>query len=229
MKVLMVEDNPEIIEIVAQIMKIRWPEVQLISTFLGKEGVELVKKELPGIVILDLGLPDIDGFQVLRQIRSFSDVPVIILTVRGGEEDKIRGLEEGADDNMVKPFSPGELVARLQALLRRSPMTKTAAEVADKPSVRGRLTIDFNSQKVSVSGKLLKLGPREYDLLYMLVTNAGKVLSNEMLLEEVFPEHGTDTKFLEVYINKLREKLEEDPDNPTMIISEGGVGYKFAD
>jgi len=108
-------------------------------------------------------------------------------------------------------------------------MTKTTAKVADRLSIRGRLTIDFNSQKVSVSGKLLKLGPREYDLLYMLVTNTGKVFSNEMLLEEVFPEHGTDTKFLEVYINKLREKLEEDPDNPTMIINDGGVGYKFAD
>ena len=209
-------------------LELRWSDAELLHTHLGERGVELARTELPDLVLLDLGLPDIDGFEVLSQIRGFSDVPLVILTVRGEEKDRIKGLESGADDYMVKPFSPGELIARMKALLRRSPMTKTTAKVADKPSIRGRLTFDFNSQKVSVSGKLLKLGPREYDLLYMLVTNAGKVLSNEMLLEEVFPEHGTDTKFLEVYINKLREKLEEDPDNPTMIINEGGVGYKFA-
>lgn len=227
-KVLLIEDNLGIKDIVAITLEIRWSDAELLHANLGEVGVELARTELPDLIILDLGLPDIDGFEVLSRIRGFSDVPLVILTVRGEEIDRIRGLEAGADDYMVKPFSPGELVARLKALLRRSPMTKTTAEVADNPSIRGRLTIDFNSHKVSVSGRLLKLGPREYDLLYMLVTNAGKVLSNEMLLEEVFPEHRTDTKFLEVYINKLRGKLEEDPDNPTMIISEGEAGYKFA-
>jgi two-component system KDP operon response regulator KdpE len=130
---------------------------------------------------------------------------------------------------MVKPFSPGELIARMKALLRRGPAIKTTAKVADKSSIKGKLTIDVNNQKVSVNGKLLKLGPREYNLLYMLVTNAGKVLSNDILLSEVFPEHGADTKFLEVYINKLREKLEDSPNNPTMIIDEGGAGYKFVE
>jgi len=227
MKVLIVEDNLEIIEIVAQTLELRWPEVTLLSTSLGKEGVELVKKELPDIVILDLGLPDTDGFQVLRQIRAFSDVLVVILTVRGDEEDRVRGLEEGADDYMVKPFSPGELVARLKAFIRRREMTETTAGVADEPSIRGKLRIDFTNQRVSVGDRLLALSPREYDLLCHLVTNEGVVLSNEVLLKEVFPDQSGDIRFLDVYIRKLRERLGEEPDNPKMILNEGRTGYKF--
>jgi len=227
MKVLLIEDNPEIVEIVTLTLGLRWADVNLISTFFGEKGVELVKKELPDIVILDLGLPDIDGFEVLKQIRGFSDVPLVILTVRGEEMDKVKGLELGADDYILKPFSPGELIARLKALLRRSEMPETTAKVADKPSVRGQLRIDFTSQEVSVGDNLLKLGPREYELLHHLVTNKGKMVSNQELLEKVFPEHRADTQILEVYINKLRERLEEDPDNPKMILNEGRIGYKF--
>ena len=227
MKVLLIEDELEIIESVAIILQLRWPEVTLISTFFGGKGVELAEKELPDVIILDLGLPDTDGFQVLRQIRTFSDVPLVILTVRGEEMNKIKGLELGADDYIVKPFSPGEFVARLKALVRRSQVPDTTAKVTEKPSIRGKLRIDFASQEVSIGGRLLKISPREYDLLYMLVTNAGMVLSNQKLLEEVFPEHRDDTQFLDVYIKKLRERLEENPDSPEMILSEGGIGYKF--
>jgi len=227
MKVLIIEDDPEIIDVVALTLELKWSDVSLISTFLGEKGVELAKEELPDIIILDLGLPDITGFEVLKQIRAFSDVPLVILTVRGEEMDKVRGLELGADDYMVKPFSPGELLARLKALLRRGHMPEIKAKVAGKLFVRGRLRIDFTSREVSVGDKLVKLGPREYDLLYMLVTNAGVVLLNQKLLEEVFPEHKADTQFLDVYIKKLRERLEEDPDSPEMILSEGGIGYKF--
>lgn len=227
MKVLLIEDDPEIVDIVTLTLELRWPAVNLTSTFSGDKGVELARTELPNLIILDLGLPDTNGFEVLRQIRRFSDVPVVILTVRGEELDKIKGLELGADDYIVKPFSPGELLARMQALLRRSQMTETAAKTGNKPSIRGRLRIDFSSQEVSLGKKLVKLGPREYDLLYHLVTNEGRVLSNEMLLEKVFPEHGADIKFLKVYINRLRERLEEDPNNPRMILSEGEIGYKF--
>ncbi len=227
MKILIIEDNPEIIETISQTFQLRWPEVNLISTFLGKEGVELAKKELPDIVILDLGLPDIDGFQVLQQIRGFSDVLLVILTVRGEEEVRIRGLEEGADDYVVKPFSPGELVARLRALLRRSQIPETTAKVADESFISGNLRIDLASQSVFIDDKLLLISPREYELLYHLVSNKGMVLSNEVLMKEVFPEHRGDTRFLEVYIKKLREKLEANPDNPKMILKEGRAGYKF--
>ncbi len=230
MKVLLIEDNSEIVDIVTITLQLRWAEVTLISTFLGKEGVELAKTEQPDLIMLDLGLPDIDGFQVLRQIRDFSDVPVVILTVRGEEMDKIKGLELGADDYIIKPFSPGELLARMKALLRRSSMSKTTGNVEGKssvPSIKGKLRIDFTSGEVSIGDRLLKLGPREYELLHLLVTNEGVVLSKQALLKKVFPEHEGDTRFVDVYINKLREKLEENPEKPQMILKEGETGYKF--
>ena len=230
MKVLLIEDNSEIVDIVTITLQLRWAEVTLISTFLGNEGVELAKTEQPDLIMLDLGLPDIDGFQVLRQIRDFSDVPVVILTVRGEEMDKIKGLELGADDYIIKPFSPGELLARMKALLRRSSMSKTTGNVDGKssvPSIKGKLRIDFTSGEVSIGDRLLKLGPREYELLHLLVTNEGTVLSKQALLKKVFPEHEGDTRFVDVYINKLREKLGENPEKPQMILKEGETGYKF--
>ena len=230
MKVLLIEDNSEIVDIVTITLQLRWAEVTLISTFLGNEGVELAKTEQPDLIMLDLGLPDIDGFQVLRQIRDFSDVPVVILTVRGEEMDKIKGLELGADDYIIKPFSPGELLARMKALLRRSSMSKTTGNVDGKssvPSIKGKLRIDFTSGEVSIGDRLLKLGPREYELLHLLVTNEGAVLSKQALLKKVFPEHEGDNRFVDVYINKLREKLEENPEKPQMILNEGEIGYKF--
>jgi len=230
MKVLLIEDNSEIVDIVTITLQLRWAEVTLVSTFLGNEGVELAKTEQPDLIMLDLGLPDIDGFQVLRQIRDFSDVPVVILTVRGEEMDKIKGLELGADDYIIKPFSPGELLARMKALLRRSSMSKTTGNVDGKssvPSIKGKLRIDFTSGEVSIGDRLLKLGPREYELLHLLVTNEGAVLSKQALLKKVFPEHEGDNRFVDVYINKLREKLEENPEKPQMILNEGEIGYKF--
>ncbi len=230
MKVLLIEDNSEIVDIVTITLQLRWAEVTLISTFLGNEGVELAKTEQPDLIMLDLGLPDIDGFQVLRQIRDFSDVPVVILTVRGEEMDKIRGLELGADDYITKPFSPGELLARMKALLRRSSISKATGNVNDKssvPSIKGKLRIDFTSGEVSIGDRLLKLGPREYELLHLLVTNEGAGLSKQALLKKVFPEQEDDTRFVDVYINKLREKLEEKPERPQMILKEGETGYKF--
>ena len=230
MKVLLIEDNSEIVDIVTITLQLRWAEVTLISTFLGNEGVALARTEQPDLIMLDLGLPDIDGFQVLRQIRDFSDVPVVILTVRGEEMDKIKGLELGADDYITKPFSPGELLARMKALLRRSSMSKTTGNGDGKPSVpsiKGKLRIDFTSGEVSIGDRLLKLSPREYELLHLLVTNEGAVLSKQALLKKVFPEQESDTRFVDVYINKLREKLEENPGEPQMILKEGETGYKF--
>jgi len=231
MKVLLVEDTTEIVDIVSVTLKLRWPDIELISSSLGKEGIELARNELPDVVLLDLGLPDIDGFQVLRSIRDFSDeIPVVILTVRGEETDKIRGLELGADDYIVKPFSPGELLARLRALLRRSQVPQKSVEpetVVPTPSIKGSLRIDFTSQQVSIGDKLLKLGPREYDLLYHLVSSEGKVVSSQTLMELVFPENKEDFRFLDVYITKLREKLETNSDHPEIIVSEGDEGYKF--
>ena len=228
MKVLLIEDNPEILESVAMILELRWPEAGLITTFFGGRGVELVQKETPDIVILDLGLPDIDGFQVLRQIRSFSDVPLIIFTAKEAEVDRIKGLELGADDYIVKPFSTGEFLARVKAVLRRRKIPESAAGVAGKPYMRGELRADFTSMEVSVGSEVIKLSPGEYNLLYQLVTNEGRTLSNEALLEKASgPEHKADTEYLRVCIRRLKNVMEKEPGNPMMIHDEGGTGYKF--
>jgi len=228
MKVLIIEDDPQIIETVALILELRWPEASLISTFFGEKGVELVEKEPPDIVVLDLGLPDIDGFQVLRQIRNFSDVPVVILTVMGAEVDKIKGLELGADDYIVKPFSAGEFLARVKALLRRKEIQEKPVQVVGKPFIRGKFRVDFTSGEVSVGDKLLKLTPGEYRLLNHLVLNEGMSLSNETLLEEVWgPETKTDVEYLRLCVKGLKDKLESEAGNPTMILDEEGEGYKF--
>ncbi len=229
MKVLIIEDTTEIIDIVSVTLQLRWPEVELISCSLGKRGVELVEKEKPDVVLLDLGLPDIDGFQVLRAIREFSNVPVVILTVRGEETHKIRGLEFGADDYIVKPFSPGELLARLKAVIRRYELTEQVGKSGSRapvPTIRGTLRMDFTSQQVSVGDKLLRLGPREYELLHILVAADGKVVPDKTLLELVFPEDKEDPRFLELYMKKLMEELEIDPEKPDIIAREGD-GYKF--
>ena len=190
--------------------------------------MELVEKEPPDIVVLDLGLPDIDGFQVLRQIRNFSDVPVVILTVMGAEVDKIKGLELGADDYIVKPFSAGEFLARVKALLRRKEIQEKPVQVVGKPFIRGKFRVDFTSGEVSIGDKLLKLTPGEYRLLNHLVLNEGMSLSNETLLEEVWgPETKTDVEYLRLCVKGLKDKLESEAGNPTMILDEEGEGYKF--
>ncbi len=228
MKALIIEDNNEIIDTVAQILALRWPEASLISTTLGEAGVELAKKELPDLIILDLGLPDIDGFQVLRNIRSFSDVPVVILTVREEEINKVKGLELGADDYIVKPFSVGEFLARLKTALRRSQKPQTTAGVSEKPFIRGYVRIDFQSREVSIGGKSMKLSPSEFDLLYLLVTNEGQVMSKQILLEKVWgAEHAGNTEYVDVYIKSLKEMLMKEPGHPLMILDEGETGYKL--
>jgi two-component system KDP operon response regulator KdpE len=229
MRVLIIEDSADIIETVAITLELRWPEANLISTSHGKKGVELAKKQIPDVIILDLGLPDMDGFEVLRQIRSFSAVPLIILTARGDEGAKIKGLEMGADDYIVKPFSAGEFLARVKAALRHSQLPAKTTKVGEKSFIKGNLRIDFASREVSIDGKPISLTRGEYDLLHQLVTNEGKVLSSQMLLDKVWgPEHSTDTKYVKVYIESLRKSLKKAPGDPTMILNVGDTAYKFA-
>jgi len=226
MKLLIIEDNPEIIEAVSLCFELRWPEVKVVSTDKGETGVSLAESESPDLIILDLGLPDIDGFEVLRQVRLFSDTPVIILTVRGEELDKIKGLELGADDYVVKPFSHMELLARVKAVLRRSQMPELRGD--EKPFVHGKLKVDFSSREISVSGNQVKLTPIEYNLLYQMIRNEGRVLTHRFLLEKVWGEEYIDaTDYLKKYIQRLRQKLEDDSENPRLILTERGVGYKL--
>ena len=226
MKALIIEDAPDIVETISLCFELRWPEVKVIATPEGSKGLTLVETESPDVVILDLGLPDTDGLEVLKDIRSFSNVPIIIVTVRGEEMDKVRGLELGADDYITKPFSHMELLARIQAVLRRTHLAGFEAE--EKPFLSPGLTIDFASRTVTANGQIVNLTPTEYDLLRYLVLNEGTVLTHRALLEKVWGKEYTDApEYLKVYIQRLRNKLEADSSNPRLLISKRGVGYKF--
>jgi DNA-binding response OmpR family regulator len=194
----------------------------------GTQALEQLRDQLPDIVLLDVLMPDIDGFETLSLIREISTVPVIMLTARGDEDDRVRGLELGADDYITKPFSPRELVSRVRAVLRR---TEIPSPTSHAPiEVDNRLKIDFDRREVWVEGKLVKLRPTEFKLLYHLVQNAGWVVPHEQLLAKVWGyEYRDETHYLRLYINYLRQKLEKNPSDPQYILTERGVGYRFMD
>ncbi len=226
MRVVIIEDDPEIVEAVSLCFDLRWPDVEVFSANEGIAGLDIIEKETPDIAILDIGLPDIDGFEVCRRIRLFSDVPVVMLTVKDQEFDKVKGLELGADDYITKPFSHVELLARVKAVLRRSTMPQI--EEDQEPLTIGKIRIDFASHEVRVDGGEVKLTPTEYNLLQLLTRNAGRFMPHRILLERVWGADYVDsTDYLKVYIQRLRVKLQDDPQEPKLIISERGVGYKF--
>lgn len=227
MNVVTIEDDPEIVEAVSLCFDLRWPDVEVNAANEGIAGLNLIEQETPDIVILDIGLPDIDGYEVCRRIRLFSDVPVVMLTVKDQEFDKVKGLELGADDYITKPFSHVELLARVKAVLRRSTMPNL--EESSEPLAVGQLWIDFASREVRINGSEVKLTPTEYNLLQILARNAGRVMPHRTLLERVWgSEYIDSTDYLKVYIQRLRSKLNDDPQDPRLLISERGVGYKLA-
>ena len=226
MKVVVIDDSPEIIEVVSLCFQLRWSGTTLVSANEGAKGLELIGAENPDVVILDIGLPDMDGFQVLREIRLFSQVPVIMLTVRGEDTDIARCLEMGADDYMVKPFSHIELIARVQAVLRRVQGLSVITE--ERPFVSDKLSVDFASNEVIVNGKSVKLTSTESKLLHHLIRNEGRLLSHENLLTRVWGEAYRDARdLLRVHIQHLRQKLGNSAESPTIIVTEHGIGYKF--
>ena len=187
-----------------------------------------MRDRLPDLILLDVMMPDLDGFETLQLIREISTVPVIMLTAKGEEEDRVRGLELGADDYIAKPFSPREMVSRVKAVLRRT--ESPSAPVHERIQVDDRLTIDFDRREIFVDGKLVQLRPTEFKLLYHLVKNAGWVVPHDQLLAKVWGyEYREETHYLRLYINYLRQKLELDPSNPRYILTERGVGYRFID
>jgi two-component system KDP operon response regulator KdpE len=189
----------------------------------GQEALSGAATQKPDIIILDLGLPDIDGVEVTRLLRQWTQIPIIILSVRGSESDKIAALDAGADDYLTKPFGVGELLARLRAALRRT------AQTANEPVfTSGNLKVDLARRLVTVSGREVQLTPTEYGLLRVLVTHAGKVLTHRHLLHEVWgAEYGEEFHMLHVNISNLRRKIEPDPARPQFIITEPGVGYRL--
>jgi DNA-binding response OmpR family regulator len=225
-KILLVEDNADIQEATHLIFDLHWPEAKLTQAFTGTEGLSLMKSDSPDFVILDLGLPDIDGMKVLREIRSYSDVPVIILTVRSEEMDKVRGLELGADDFIVKPFTHQELLARIKVVMsgRKS---NTAGEIVGAPP-GSSVKVQISEGVVTKEDRPVKLTGTESSLLKYLAAHDGSILTDEDILRKIWGEEYTDcSEYLEAYIRRLREKLEDDPDHPEILFREEG-GYRFA-
>lgn len=225
MKVVVIDDSPDIIEVVSLCFQLRWSGTNILSAGDGNKGLELIEAESPDIVILDVGLPGIDGFQVLRDLRRFSQVPVIMLTVKGADTDVAKGLELGADDYITKPFSHIELVARTQAVLRRVRGTSASEE---QPFISGRLSVDFTSNEVRLNGKPVKLTSTEYRLLSHLIKNEGRLIPHDNLLSKVWGENYSNARdLLRVHIQHLRQKLGDSVESPSIIITEHGMGYKF--
>jgi DNA-binding response OmpR family regulator len=225
MKIVIIEDDKSIIDAINVAFEFRWPGTDVAAATRGKDGITLVKKEVPDVVILDINLPDISGFEVLKQIREFSAVPVIILTVRSDDEDVLKGLESGADDYIIKPFNYLTLLARVKTVLRRS--EKTFLDKGSHSSIISpRLKIDFVNQKVFADGLPVNLTPVEYRLLVLLVKNKDKVVTYQKIAEEVWSkEDFEDTENIRLYVRRLRKKLNDNP--PAMILNKHGAGYMF--
>jgi two-component system, OmpR family, KDP operon response regulator KdpE len=226
MRILVVDDEPDVVESVRLGFTLQWREVEVLGAGTGEAALDIVERQVPDIVLLDVGLPDKDGFAVLRELRAFSDVPVVMLTARDDAMDKVKGLELGADDYVTKPFNHLELMARVKAVLRRLELPAPASRAPSFSS--GELEVDFAKQEVRLRGERVELTPTEYKLLYHLVRNAGHVLQHGTLLAKVWGrEYIDEVDYIRVYIRRLREKLGDDPEHPRYIQTERRLGYRF--
>jgi DNA-binding response OmpR family regulator len=225
-RILIVEDEAPIAEGLAYNLKREGMDVLIASD--GEKGLSLARTSSPDLIILDLMLPGLGGMEFCRIVRRDSDVPIIMLTARGSELDRVVGLTAGADDYVTKPFSLPELVARIRAVLRR---TSEPARPKDVPNATiGRLMVDFEAHRVTVAGSPVDLSPREYDLLRAFLRNKGRVLTREALLEQVWGEDQyIDSRTVDVHVRWLRQKIEEDPSHPVLIQTVRGVGYRLGD
>lgn len=226
-RILVVDDEPRMIGFIR--MNLELEGYQVLEAHTGLEALEMIRTQLPDLVLLDVMMPQLDGFETLRMLREFSSIPVIMLTAKGEEDDKVYGLELGADDYVTKPFGSRELSSRVRAVLRRAEMPSASPDQAVL-RIDDRLSVDFNRREVIVSGEHIKLRPTEYRLLYHLIENAGWTVPHEQLLAKVWGyEYRDETHYVRLYVNYLREKIEEDPSNPKYILTERGVGYRFVD
>lgn len=224
--ILVVDDEERMVRFIR--LNLEHDGFQVVEAYRGMQALDVLRTRMPDLILLDVMLPDIDGFEVLKSIRENDTVPVIMLTAKGEEDDRVRGLELGADDYIPKPFSPRELVSRVKAVLRRT----DAAGVSSREliEVDDRLKVDFGRREVWVEGRLVKLRPTEYRLLYHLMQNAGWVMTFDQLLAKVWGyEYQDEPHYVRLYVNYLRQKLEKDPSQPRYILTERGVGYRFVD
>jgi two-component system KDP operon response regulator KdpE len=221
-RVLVVDDEPQIRRLLR--VSLRAQGYDLIEAGTGEQALTRTATEHPDLVILDLGLPDMDGQDVVRRLREWTRVPIIVLSVRDREKDKVQAFDEGADDYVTKPFGMSELMARIRAALRH----RIQAETKDPVYRAGNLVVDLGRRAVTVAGHEVKLTPKQYDLLRVLVAHAGKVLTHQLLLRQVWgPGYSEESQYLRVYIAQLRQKIEPDPARPRYILTEPGVGYRL--
>jgi len=222
-KVLIVDDEPQIRRFLRASLQSH--DYTVVEAENGKEAVRVCTVQNPDLLILDLGLPDMDGLDVIKLVREWSKVPIIVLSIRSDDADKIEALDRGANDYVTKPFSMGELLARMRAALRlgRTDGTETGAVVTARD-----ISIDLSKRLITLGGKPVKLSRKEYDLLKILASHPGKVITHQQLLQEVWgPAYVEETQYLRVYIGQLRQKLERDPAAPRWLITEPGVGYRL--
>src|SRR5512137_2932643 len=225
-RILVVDDEERMVRFIR--MNLEHDGFQVAEAFNGKQALQKLRDVTPDLILLDIMMPDLDGFEVLEMIREITSVPVIMLTAKGEEDDRVRGLELGADDYVTKPFSPRELVSRVKAVLRRT--EGPSGGLHGLLEIDERLKMDFDRREVWKDAKTVKLRPTEYRLLYHLVQNAGWVISHDQLLAKVWGyEYRDEPHYVRLYINYLRQKLEKDPANPQYILTERGVGYRFVD
>ncbi|MGB2663587.1 MAG: response regulator transcription factor [Candidatus Acidiferrum sp.] len=219
--ILVVDDEPQIRRVLRSTLSFRGYTISEVSS--GEEAVELASKLKPDLILLDVNLPGMSGIETCREIRRSTDAPIIMLTVRSAERDKVIALDAGADDYVTKPFGIEELLARIRASLRRHPSAD-----ALQPFVSKELSVDFESRRVTVGGEQVHLAPKEFEVLRHLIANLGKPVTHRRLLQIVWgPEYGEETENLRVVINQLRKKIEKDPSQPKFILTEPWVGYRF--
>lgn len=223
--ILAADDDPQLLRLVTRNLELEGYAVQAVSD--GQQALDSIERQVPDLVLLDVMMPRMDGFTVCERVREFSAVPIIIVTARGQDQDKVRGLDLGADDYLTKPFSVEELVARVRAVLRRSQFTAHDAGQSMRSSLAiGDLSIDFSQHLVTMKGVEVALTPIEYRLVAYLAQNAGRVVTQDLLLEHVWgEEYSGESHMLQVNINRLRKKLEPDPATPHYFVTKVGVGY----
>lgn len=225
--ILVVDDEPRMIGFIRMNLELEGHQVTEAQN--GLEALEAIRTRLPDLVLLDVMMPELDGYETLRMLREFSSIPVIMLTAKGEENDRVYGLELGADDYITKPFGPRELSSRIKAVLRRANAPAASPELAVL-QIDERLSVDFNRREVIVNNVHIKLRPTEYRLLYHLIENAGWTVPHDQLLAKVWGyEYRDEAHYVRLYVNYLREKIEEDPANPKYILTERGIGYRFID
>lgn len=224
MKVLIIEDDRKIAEAISMAFEFYWPGVSVVTTMSGNKGVEMAESESPDIIILDLNLPDISGFNVLKQVRLFSVIPVVIVTVRSEESDIVKGLELGADEYIVKPFGYMALLARVKAALRR--VDKIPFDANQTSFTSDKLAVDSTTREVRIADKSVRLTPTEFKILSILTRNKGQLVTYRRLMQEVWDEdYLENTDCVRAYIRRLRSKLYDNP--PQMILNQRGLGYKL--